>query len=300
MSNGYEEMNKAHEMTYKEAMFYETCGEKVVHCFLCPHNCRIKPGKTGLCKARKNIGGKLHTMNYGRVTSAAMDPIEKKPLKMFHPGTYILSVGTFGCNFKCSFCQNWQISQLEAQSKKVSVTGLVETAVSMKEQGNIGIAYTYNEPFIWYEFVYDCCRAAKEKGLLNVLVTNGFVQTEPLVQIVPFIDALNIDLKAFNDDFYKSFCNGTLNEVKRTVEYCADKCHVELTTLIIPGENDSEKEIRELSKWVASVNAGIPLHLTRFFPNHEMKNAQPTPVDTLKRLHEIALGYLNNVYIGNV
>jgi pyruvate formate lyase activating enzyme len=288
------------EATYKEAYFYENYGENAVRCFLCPHDCRIKPGKTGLCRVRKNIDGKLYSLNYGKVTSLALDPIEKKPLKLFHPGSYIVSAGTFGCNFKCSYCQNWQISQAEPEAQTISAEQMVNIADSARTRGNIGIAYTYNEPFIWYEYIYDCCRAAKEKNLYNVLVTNGFVRKQPLEKIISYIDAMNIDVKAFTEEFYKKYCKGSLEHVKRSVEYCADKCHIELTTLIIPGLNDSEEEIARLSEWIASIDSDIPLHLTRFFPNYNMIDTQPTPVEKLKSLHLVARQALNNVFIGNV
>ncbi len=271
-----------------------------MHCHLCPHNCVISPGREGVCRARKNIDGVLYSMNYGKLTSLALDPIEKKPLYRFYPGSLILSAGTFGCNLKCSFCQNWTISHGTPSTVDISPSALVEKAVELKDEGNIGIAYTYNEPSIWFEFVLDTAAMAKERGLKNVLVTNGYIGKEPLTQLLPYVDAMNIDLKAFSDGFYRDVCKGSLEAVKQTVETAAKKCHVEVTTLVIPGFNDSMEEIEELSRWLASVSQEIPLHLTRFFPNYKMKDILPTPVDTLRKARDIAKKNLRYVYLGNV
>jgi len=276
--------------------------ESKVHCLLCPQDCVIKPGTDGACKARRNIGGELYSLNYGRVTSISLDPVEKKPLSRFHPGSYILSAGSFGCNLKCAFCQNWSISQMEARTNDASPEMLVKKAAELKSRGNIGIAYTYNEPFIWYEFVYETAAAAKKAGLLNVLVTNGFVREDPLRNLLPSIDAMNIDLKSFSDDFYKKICKGSLEHVKKTIMIAAaaEWCHVELTTLIIPGLNDSEAEIGETASWISSISPDIPLHLSRFFPDYEMRDRPPTPRETLEKAAEIASKHLKYVYIGNI
>lgn len=254
----------------------------------------------GACRARKNIGGELYTLNYGKIASAALDPIEKKPLYNFYPGSKILSVGTFGCNLKCSFCQNWQIAHEQPDCAEYSTEELVEKAVKLMERGNIGIAYTYNEPAIWYEFVYDTCKAAKEKGLVNVLVTNGFIEEEPLKELLPYVDAMNIDVKGFTEAFYEDICKATLENVKKTVEISAEKCHVELTTLVIPELNDAVEEISELSNWISTISKDIPLHLSRFFPNYKLQDKPATPVETLKRAREAALNKLTYVYLGNV
>lgn len=269
-----------------------------VECRLCPHNCKLSENAVGICRARKNVGGELHTLNYGLVSSVALDPIEKKPFYHFHPGTYILSVGTFGCNFKCSFCQNWEIAHDEPDLYAVTSEQLVEKA---KELDNcIGLAFTYNEPSIWYEFVYDTCMISKEAGLNNVLVSNGFISEQPLRDLLPFVDAMNIDVKAFTGEYYKKICKGNLDDVKKTVEIAAKECHVEVTTLVLPGLNDAVEEIGELSRWLASIDKNIPLHLSRFFPNYKMTDLPPTPKETLMRAKGEAEKYLRWVHFGNV
>lgn len=284
----------------KIAMYYEKRDDGRVHCYLCPHNCVIKPEGLGVCRARKNIEGELYSMNYGKVASVSLDPIEKKPLYRFHPGSYILSAGTFGCNLKCSFCQNWTIAHLEPELAEMTPHQLADKAYALKREGNIGIAYTYNEPSIWYEFIYDTSRLVKEKGLYNVLVTNGFITPEPLEELLPFIDAMNIDVKGYTQGFYHDICKGGLEDVKRTVEIAAPRCHVEITTLVIPGLNDSREEIGKLAHWLSSISEDIPLHLSRFFPQYQMRDVPPTPVDTLKNARDEALKHLKYVYLGNV
>ena len=269
-----------------------------VECRLCPHGCKIGEDAVGICRARKNIGGELHTLNYGLVSSIALDPIEKKPLYHFYPGTYILSVGTFGCNFKCSFCQNWEIAHDNPDLYVVTTEQLVKEA---KDLDNcLGIAFTYNEPSVWYEFVYDTCVLSKEAGLKNVLVSNGFISEEPLSDLLPYVDAMNIDVKAFTDRYYKELCKGNLEDVKRTVEIASKECHVEVTTLVLPGLNDAVEEIGEMSRWLASVNETIPLHLSRFFPNYKMKDLPPTLKETLLKAKEEAEKHLRFVHLGNV
>jgi pyruvate formate lyase activating enzyme len=282
----------------KEAMYYEKNGDGTVHCFLCPHHCRIAPGRTGTCRVRKNIDGTLYSLNYGRVSSWGMDPIEKKPLYHFYPGSWIFSCGSFGCNFRCKFCQNWQIAQLtDVPTEGVTAEELVRAARRQKQ--NIGIAYTYNEPTIWYEFVIECARIARREGLKNVLVTNGFIEREPLEEILPYIDAMNIDVKAYTEDFYRDLASGRLSPVKQTVERAQLDCHVEITTLLIPGMNDGENEVEALAKWLSSLRKDIPLHLTRYFPNYKL-DLPPTPVETIKRASSIAKKYLDYVYTGNI
>lgn len=280
----------------REAMFYKKL-ENMVSCYLCPQNCKIFDGRIGFCRARKNVAGKLYSLNYGRITAIAMDPVEKKPLYHFYPGKFILSVGSFGCNLKCGFCQNWTIAHSDPDVYFMEPEKLIRIALSEKD--NIGIAYTYNEPSIWYEFVIECAKKAKEVGLKNVLVTNGYISEEPLLEILPYIDAMNIDVKAFNEDFYKNICRGELKNVMRTVEIAHLRCHVELTTLIIPGFNDDKNEMEELFKWVSSLDPNIPHHLSRFYPNYKM-NGEITPLDKLINIRNLAKKYLNYVYIGNV
>ncbi|MFZ5985703.1 MAG: AmmeMemoRadiSam system radical SAM enzyme [Bacillota bacterium] len=284
----------------KLAMFFNKMEDQKVHCYLCPHNCVIKPGGIGACRARKNFDGTLYSLNYGKITSAAMDPIEKKPLYRFKPGSMILSAGTFGCNLKCSFCQNWTIAHENPDAYDVTPEELVDKARELVPDGNIGIAYTYNEPSIWYEFVYDTARLIKEAGLSNVLVTNGFISKEALEKLLPFVDAMNIDVKAYTASFYYEICKGTLDNVKETVEIAAKKCHVEVTTLVIPTLNDAVEEIAEMSRWLSSISSKIPLHLSRYFPNYKMKDIPPTPKETLVAAREEALKYLDYVYMGNV
>ena len=283
------------------AMYYEKIENNKIHCYLCPHNCHIAPGKVGTCRVRKNIDGELYSLNYGKVTSIALDPIEKKPLYHFHPGNIILSVGTFGCNLKCSFCQNWEIAHETPNTYDITPCRLAEEAEIYTPQGNIGIAYTYNEPSIWYEFVYETSKLIKEKGLANVLVTNGFINQKPLDDILPFIDAMNIDLKAFNASFYKDICksSGALEHVKNTIEKAANRCHVEVTTLVIPDLNDSIEEIEEMASWLASISSEIVLHLSRYFPRYKM-DKPATQVKTLNTAAEKASKHLKYVYLGNV
>lgn len=295
-----EDTRYSNSVSYKEAYYYEKLDDKGVHCRLCPHGCRIRPGNVGVCQVRKNIDGVLYSLNYGRIASIALDPIEKKPLYHFYPGSQILSAGTFGCNFKCSFCQNWSIAQDVPDTVWMTPEQLVEKAVELKNHGNIGIAYTYNEPSIWYEFVIEASKLAKKKDLVNVLVTNGFISIEPLRELLPYIDAMNIDVKAFTERFYKKICQGSLGHVKAAVEEAAFRCHVEVTTLVIPDLNDSVEEIDELASWLASISSEIPLHLSRFFPNYLMSDKSPTPIETLKAARSQALKYLKHVHLGNV
>lgn len=281
-------------------MYYEKVEDSRVHCFLCPHNCSIKPGDVGICKVRRNIDGVLYSLNYGKIASIALDPIGKKPLNMFKQGSMILSAGTFGCNLKCSFCQNWSISQEEPATIFVHPEMLVEKALESINYGNVGIAYTYNEPSIWYEYVLETSRLAKDKGLINILVTNGFIEKEPFKELIPYVDAMNIDVKSFSEDFYKKICKGRLSNVKEIVELAAEKCHVEITTLVIPDLNDSLEEITELSKWISSISNKIPLHLSRFFPNYDMRDKKPTPRETMLKAKSIASEYLSYVFLGNM
>lgn len=281
-------------------MYFKKIENSKVHCYLCPHNCVIKPDELGACRARKNICGELFSLNYGKITSGGLDPIEKKPLYNFYPGSMILSVGTFGCNLKCSFCQNWTIAHETPRTSEIMPEELVEKAEELVSKGNIGIAYTYNEPSIWYEFVYATSILAKKRGLQNVLVTNGFISREPLEELLPYIDAMNIDVKGYTASYYKQICKGSLDAVKQSVEIAAEKTHVEVTTLVVPGLNDAVEEIDEMSKWIASISKDIPLHLSRFFPNYKMQDRAPTPVSTLKKARDKALEHLNYVYLGNV
>lgn len=283
-----------------EAGYYEKLDGNRVLCRLCPHHCNIRPDHTGICGVRHNREGTLYAMSYGGITSVALDPIEKKPLARFNPGSMILSVGSYGCNFKCTFCQNHSISMCKPETIYISPEDLVQKALKLKPNGNIGIAYTYNEPLISYEYVYDCCVPARENGLKNVIVSNGYIEQEPLKELLPFVDAMNIDLKSFGDDFYSKICGGVPEHVRNTIETSSKSCHVEVTTLIIPGLNDSENEMDSLVSWLASVNPEIPLHLSRFFPTYKMQDRPPTPVETIRSLVRIAKQRLKYVYTGNI
>jgi len=280
----------------KEAMYWQRHNGKA-KCLLCPHGCIIAQGKRGSCQVRENRDGILYTLNYGRATSISMDPVEKKPLYHFHPGSTILSMGTIGCNFHCDFCQNWSISQnVDTPSEEITPEDAVKIA---GRYGSYGICYTYNEPFIWFEFVLETARLAKKNSLKNVLVTNGFVNEQPLAEILPYIDAANIDLKAFDQEFYKKICRGRLEPVLKTIKTMYGKAHIELTNLVIPTLNDSPEKISALVDWVAGVGVDIPLHFSRYYPCYKM-DIPPTPVSTLKIAREIALKKLKYVYIGNV
>lgn len=285
-------------MPEREAMFYDVEGERT-DCRLCPWHCHIKPGNVGRCTVRKNVNGRLHTLNYGEVTSLALDPIEKKPLYHFHPGSMILSVGTFGCNLKCGFCQNWQISQERAATRTLLPEDALELAQKYAAEGNIGLAYTYNEPFIWYEYVRDTAPLIQAAGLHNVLVTNGIVEQEPLEELLPYIDAMNVDIKSMSEKFYLKHCAGQALPARQTVERAFGKTHVEITNLIIPGENDSEAELRELVNWAASVSPELPIHFSAYHPDYQFE-APPTPPATLRLAYELAREKLHYVYVGNL
>ncbi len=269
------------------------------------HHCALEPGQTGLCRARKNEGGEIICDNYGWITSLALDPIEKKPLYDFHPGSMILSVGSYGCNLRCPFCQNHEISMTDGKdlgAENVSSRQLADLALMWKEQnkeGNIGVAYTYNEPLVGWEFVRDTARLVREYGMFNVLVTNGTASKEVLEELLPWIDAMNIDLKGFREEYYQKL-GGDLETVKAFIMRAAGSSHVELTTLIVPGENDSLEDMETQAKWIASLRPSIPLHITRFFPRYRMRDREATDVEQLYRLAGMAGKYLEKVYVGNV
>jgi len=275
--------------------------DEKLKCILCPHSCLISPGGRGVCGVRENRGGEVLPVTYGVISGFALDPIEKKPLYHFFPCSSILSVGSYGCNLKCDFCQNFHISQdVHPDSPRhMSPEELVRHA--LKAPGNSGLAYTYNEPVIWYEYVIDCAGLASAKGLHNVMVTNGYVNSGPLAELIKVIDAFNIDLKAFSKEFYRRFTGATLAPVLETIKMVASSGrHLEITTLIIPGLNDSADEMRREAEWIA-LNAGrhVPLHLSRYFPMYRRSNP-PTPPETILRLKEIADEYLDFVYTGNL
>ena len=270
-------------------------------CNVCHHHCSLSENQTGLCKARSNKNGKIVPVNYGEITSIALDPIEKKPLNRYYPGSNILSVGSFGCNLKCSFCQNYEISTVgkgELKTQHATPEELVQIALDLIPRGNIGIAYTYNEPLVGYEFVRDCAVLAKKNKFKNVVVTNGCFNEEVLDELAPYIDAFNIDLKGFSDKFYKNI-GGDFELVKNFITKVHKNAHIEITTLIIPDENDSEEEIINLSEFIASIDKEIPLHISRFFPRYEMKEKKPTEVKKVYEIANVARRKLKYVYEGN-
>lgn len=269
-------------------------------CEICPHHCRLANGQTGFCNARGNVNGEIIALNYGEITALALDPIEKKPLKQFLPGSMILSVGSYGCNLRCPFCQNHDISMSDNRAgiQRLEPEALVDIAESLRSKGNIGIAFTYNEPLVGYEYVYDTAKLAKQQGLKTVLVTNGYCCEGSLTRLFEYIDAVNIDLKAFTDTFYRKI-KGDLQTVKTAIKTAASLVHLEVTTLIIPKENDSDDEIISLTKWLASISKDIPLHLSRFFPQYRMTDRPATDRKRIDKLAELAAREMYHVYLGN-
>ena len=275
---------------------------KTAVCTTCPRHCQLAEGAVGFCRARRAEGGRVVAANYGRVTSLALDPIEKKPIAFFHPGENVLSAGSYGCNFRCPFCQNDSISQCgegEVPFRTASPSELAALAESLKSQGNIGLAYTYNEPLVGWEFVRDCAREVRARGMCNVLVSNGCASEEVVAELAPLMDAANIDVTGPSQEYY-DWVGGDFASVCRTVEMLHKAgCHVEATTLVVPGRNDSESDMDAVASFVASVSPDIPLHVTRFFPRWRMSDASPTPVATVRRLAEIARRRLSRVLVGN-
>ncbi len=280
----------------KKAKYWEQKDNEAVQCLLCPNACVVKPGKAGTCKGRRNIGGELYAEQYGQVSAISMDPIEKKPLYHFFPGSEILSIGTIGCTFSCDFCQNYHLVEALVPTDEIAPAGLIESA---KSRRSIGIAYTYNEPFVSFEFVLDTAIMAKEAGLKNVLVTNGYYHPEPFRELIPYIDAMNIDLKSIRDQFYRKYCHGKIAPVLKTIEEAQKHCLVELTNLIVTELNDSDSDLKDLIDWVASVNPEMPLHFSRYHPMYKMTKP-PTPIERLEKAYELAAGKLKWVYLGNV
>ena len=280
---------------------------------MCFRHCNIGEGALGFCGARICREGEVTADNYGRITSLALDPIEKKPLNRFHPGSLVVSVGSYGCNLRCPFCQNSEISwsdealRLRDKAEYLAPEDLADIAARYRNRGNIGLAFTYNEPLIGYEYVRDAARLVHERGMKNVLVTNGTASLEVLEELLPYIDAMNIDLKGFTDHYYSDVLGGDRQMVMDFIERAVKSCHVELTTLIVPGENDNEEEIREMTGWIAGlknaegekVGAEIPLHVSRFFPRFRMTDRDATEVKKVYRLADTARERLKYVYTGN-
>jgi pyruvate formate lyase activating enzyme len=283
-----------------EARYYERLPEGEVACRLCPRECRLIPGTTGACRTRRNVDGRLVYLYYGACSSVALDPVEKKPLYHFHPGHTVLSLGSLGCNLRCVFCQNWQIAQAEAETVSLTPAEVVELVRERSGERCVGVAYTYNEPLVGLEFVLATAQAVRQAGLQNVVVTNGEINPEPLTDLLPYVDAFNIDVKGFTEEFYRDLCRGWLAPVLRTVEAAAARTHVELTNLLIPGRNDSPDEVRALVDWVAErLGPDVPLHFSRYYPQYQL-DLPPTPVQTLREAAELARRRLHYVYLGNM
>jgi len=291
-----------HEEGMHEALCYHV-EDSLVCCELCPLACRLQEGQEGACGVRRAAGERLFTLNYNCCASLAVDPIEKKPLYHFYPGWSILSVGTFGCNLQCSFCQNWALARGKGGGgENLNAAGLLQILREHPPRERLGVAYTYNEPSVWYEFVLESSRLLSAHAFKNVLVTNGMINAGPLAELLPYIHGMNIDVKAFNNDFYRHHCRGgarSLETVRRTVEEAAKHCHVELTYLIIPSLNDSPAEIGEFAGWVTSLDREIPVHFSRYYPSYRLE-LPPTPLETLRRAWETAREKLLYVYLGNV
>jgi pyruvate formate lyase activating enzyme len=287
----------------KEASFWTRLEDNKVQCNLCSHNCTIQEKKTGICGVRINDGGKLYTSIYGSCSSLAADPIEKKPLYHFYPGTKALSMGTIGCNFKCDHCQNYSISTAGKQYhylREIDPEQVVEYA---KQNSCQGVSYTYNEPTIWHEFCYDSAKIVKKAGLYTCYVSNGYIGEDALKEISSYLDAMNIDVKAFNEDFYKNICKARLKPVLKTCELAKELgIHIELTYLIIPGYNDSMDEVRGFCKWIIeNLDNQTPVHFSRFHPDHNMTDVPRTPMETLLKIYKVAkeVGVLFP-FLGNV
>lgn len=277
--------------------YFEHTDEKTIHCLLCPNSCMIRPEKVGICKVRKNNGSTLELPYYGKLTALSVDPIEKKPLYHFYPGSSILSAGFVGCSFRCPFCQNYRISQdVDATTDFFSPEDLVAEA---KRRKSFGIAYTYSEPTVHIEYVLDTALKAREAGIKNVLVTNGYLMPDPADELLDVIDAANVDLKCFTEEFYVKEIGGNLEPVLEFIEKASRKTSLEVTTLIIPGKNDSEEEMENSAKYLADLDPDIPLHLSCYYPTYKY-SIPPTEAELVGRLADVARRHLNYVYLGNV
>jgi pyruvate formate lyase activating enzyme len=289
----------------KEALLYEKSADNQVHCFLCAHRCRIAPDGFGICGVRQNIKGELFTHTYGKLIAAHVDPIEKKPLYHFLPGTPSYSVATAGCNFRCGFCQNWEISQLSVRDGTIPRTREYrpeEIVSSAEHTGCASIAYTYTEPTVYFELAYETAQLARQQGLKNVFVTNGFMTAQAIEMIAPYLDAANIDLKYGNAQSYKTICGGDLQPVLDSIRLMRTLgIWVEVTTLVVPGSNDSDEELGGIADFLASVDKDLPWHISRFFPQYKFNETKPTPEETLKKAEQCGRrAGLRYIYTGNI
>jgi pyruvate formate lyase activating enzyme len=286
----------------KEARFYKKLKNNIIQCQLCPNFCVLKPEETGKCRIRKNITGKLYALAYGKVVSMNIDPIRKKPLYHFLPETFSFSIGMPGCNLSCAWCQNWDLSQRPIEEFDVDIISPKDIIEEVVKSGCPSISYTYSEPFISYEYVSEIAKLAKKKGIKNILVTNGYVNKEPFDKISKYIDAMNIDLKTYNSKTYEKYCGGKLEPILETIRAAfKKKIHIEITTLLVPEVNDSEKELQQIANFIAKLDKNIPWHISRFFPMHRMKDKSATSVQIMKKAYEIGKkAGLKFVYLGNL
>lgn len=279
----------------RESMFYEKKDQKLI-CHLCPHNCIIKEGQKGRCRVRENISGKLYSANYNLISAIQIDPIEKKPIMNWMPGIKILSIGSYGCNFHCNFCQNHSISLSTPETIEITAKDIVEQAISLNLPA---IAYTYNEPTVFYEMMYETAKFAKEKGLKNVIVTNGFINKEPLLEILPYIDAMNIDLKTYNDENYKKLGGNSVNDILETIKLASVHCHVEVTILMVPKIVDDIEAFEKLIQKLYDIAPDVVIHLSRYFPRYHY-DEPATSITLMQDFKAIVTKYFKQVYLGNV
>ena len=287
----------------KKALFFEKLKNNKVRCLLCPHNCLIADEQMGICRVRKNFNGELFESTFGMISAMHSDPIEKKPLYHYFPGASIFSIGSIGCNLKCKFCQNYQISQFVDDDfqtlKKITSTEII--SISKNVKNNIGIAYTYNEPTVWFEFMLETAEKAKGNNLKNIMITNGFINKKPLQELLNFMDAFNVDLKSFSENFYKNITSSSLNPIKETLKTIRNSGkHLEITNLIIPTLNDDKNFFEEMIQWIKNeLGENTVLHLSKYFPNYKMKISE-TPDSTMNNLFHRAKNHLKYVYLGNM
>lgn len=280
----------------KQAMFYESLPAEKVRCDLCPNHCLIMTGESGRCRGKKNIHGVLYAVNYGRAVTLCIDPVEKKPLYHYYPASSILSVGNNTCSLNCDFCQNYHISQQQA----ATVETLPETVAGIAQKHHLNaVAFTYAEPLTWYEYILDAAQLLGRKNIKTVLVTNGYINREPLLKLLPNIDAMNIDLKAMSDSFYEVLTGGKLEPVLETIKTAYQYCHIEITNLLIPGENDDVDSVRKLRDFIAEIDKDIPLHFSRYYPQNR-RETPPTSPKTLNIARNEAVKKLKHVYLGNI